>query len=552
MKSCGGVRLFWLILSICSLLATADARRLGFFKVISLAPNITETVAYLGGAHLLTGITNDCDFPLEIQHITKVGKYTYPDIEKIIALQPEAVLLESSADPRFKAKLKDLKIKYIEFDFTSMKNYFAELRRLNRILYIDSVISDEKIEELEKLWQEKYPPLNKKAAIVVWQTPLMAAGQGTFLSDFFDSLGCENILAKAVRYPEISLEQLYAAEIIFNISGKKWSLTEGQNVIDLDADIYSRLSPRLIQARAACLRQASLREREAQATAAAQTTWSADRRAQSIRDYRILRLTMALLIGAGLALAGLLYQAMLLNPLAEPYLLGVSSGAAVGALIGLLFNILPFGTAICGALCALMLVYAFARKKNKIDNNGLILSGVMINAFCGALIMLSVFFAGDKVNSLMFWLMGNLGMGLWPQALVIGVLLVITAAFALWQSSKIELLSVGDEQAESLGVEVGSLKTILLILVSALTAVIVASAGIIGFVGLIIPHIVKMLFGERLGSNIFWTLIFGAVFLALSDMAARMILPEIVLPVGIITAVLGVPFFVLVYKRADC
>jgi iron complex transport system permease protein len=240
---------------------------------------------------------------------------------------------------------------------------------------------------------------------------------------------------------------------------------------------------------------------------------------------------------------------MLSNPLAEPYLLGVSSGAAVGALGGLLFNFPPFLTAVLGALLALALVYLLARKQGKVENNGLILSGVMINAFCGALIMLSVFFAGDKVNSLMFWLMGDLGASVWPQAWLIGAALLAAAFFAVWHSGRIELLSVGDEQAESLGVEVNRLKTFLLLLISALTAVIVASAGIIGFVGLIIPHLVKMLCGERLGLNIFLTLLGGASFLALSDLAARSILPEIVLPVGIITALLGAPFFALVYKK---
>ena len=550
MKNCGGVRLFWLILSICSCLLIVTSTLLGDHRTlsavegyesrfISLAPNITETVAYLGGADKLAAITNDCDYPEDILNRQRVGKYTYPNLEKIIALQPAVVLMETSADPRFKAKLKDLKINYLEYDFTSMKNYFGELRRMNYDLALQA---EDKIDVLEKSWQTEYLSLNKKTAIVVWQNPLMAAGKNTFLADFFASLGCQNIITKAVRYPEINVEQLYKADIIFNASGRPWSLTDGQNIVELEADIYSRLSPRLLQSRPDIYQQIAQQKTPLVSAVSPKTM---------LWEYRFLRIMMALLAGAGLALAGLLYQAMLLNPLAEPYLLGVSSGAAVGALTGLLLNILPFVTAVPGALLALALVYFFARKKGKIDNNGLILSGVMVNAFCGALIMLSVFFAGDKTTSLMFWLMGDLGTGLMSQACCIGTVLLLTALFAFWQSGKIELLSVGDEQAESLGVEVSRLKTVLLFLVSALTALIVASVGIIGFVGLIIPHIVRMIFGERLGLNIFWTLFCGAVFLFLSDLLARSILPEIILPVGIITAILGVPFFVLVYKRID-
>jgi iron complex transport system permease protein len=513
-----------------------DIERSRNVRFISLAPNITETVAYFDGLDKLAAVTNDCDYPAAAKNKPRVGKYTYPDLEKIIALQPAVVLLESSADPRFKSKLRDLRIDYREYDFTSLRNYFAELKRLSADL---DLAADAKIAELNKLWREKFPALRKKTAIVVWQNPPIAAGRDTFLADYFASLGCQNIISRTARYPELSLEQLYQADIIVNLSGQPWRLTNGQPVVEPAADLYLRLSPRLLQARGEMQRL----------LAAASGDWSADRRAAALRGYRALRLVMALLVGGGLALSGLLYQAMLSNPLAEPYLLGVSSGAAVGALGGLLFNCPPFFTAVLGALLALALVYLLARKQGKLENNGLILSGVMLNAFCGALIMLSVFFAGDKVNSLMFWLMGDLGTSVWPQAWLSGAVLLAVALFAVWQSGRIELLSMGDEQAESLGVEVNRLKTFLLVLISALTAVIVASVGIIGFVGLIIPHLVKMLCGERLGLNIFLTLLGGALFLALSDLAARTILPEIILPVGIITALLGVPFFALVYKR---
>ena len=490
MKNYGGVRLLWLILSICSLLlADAGFAEVSAVRFISLAPNITETVAWLGGAGRLIGITNDCNYPPEVSGKTKLGKYTQPDMEKIIALQPAIVLLESTADPRFKVKLRDLNVVYYEYDFVAFKNYFEELRKLNTALALQSEV---KIQELEKLWQKKLPPLNKKVVIVVGQRPPIAAGRGTFLSDFFTGLGCQNIVSGVARYPEVDPALFFKADLILDVSGQDWSLGRGLwPVVQLEQDIYARLSPRLLLAREEAHRQLSYYQ------------WTSAHKARLIREYRLLRIVMALLAGAGLALSGLLYQSMLLNPLAEPYLLGVSSGAAVGALCGLLLNVLPFGMAIAGAVCALLLVYTLARKKNKIENNGLILSGVMINSFCGALIMLAVFWAGSKVNSLMFWLLGDLGLANWTQAGLLAAALLAVTGFAFWQSPRIEILSVGDEQAESLGVETGTLKTFLLFLISALTALIVASVGIIGFVGLIIPHIVKMLCGEKLAVNVF-------------------------------------------------
>ncbi|MDR2430929.1 MAG: helical backbone metal receptor [Candidatus Margulisbacteria bacterium] len=517
---------------------SAVSRKTAAARYISLAPNITETLAYLGGLDRLAAVTNDCDYPEAVRTKTKIGKYTHPELEKIIILQPAAVLLESSADPRFKAKLRELKINYLEYNFAGLKNYFAEIRRMNRDLGLNA---EEQIDLLEKSCPAALPGQNKTAAIIVWQNPPIAAGRDTYLSDFFAGLGYRNILTQTARYPEISPELFYQADIIINLSGRPWLFERGVRVwTPADADIYLRLAPRLLQAHA----------HTALALAELSGGWSESDKQARLRDYRLLRLVFALLAGAGLALCGLLYQTMLANPLAEPYLLGVSSGSAVGALGGLLFSLPPFATAVPGAALALALVYVFARRQGKIDNNGLILSGVMINAFCGALIMLSVFFAGDKVNSLMFWLMGDLGAGLWPQAGLIALALLGVSIFAVWQGGRIELLGVGDEQAEALGVSVNSLKSALLLLLSALTALIVASAGIIGFVGLIIPHIVKMLLGERLILNIFCSLLGGALFLALSDWLARAVVPEITLPVGIITAIIGVPFFVLVYKRA--
>ncbi len=273
---------------------------------------------------------------------------------------------------------------------------------------------------------------------------------------------------------------------------------------------------------------------------------------KAIFDLRLSRVIIASLAGSSLALAGLLYQTVLQNPLAEPYLLGVSAGGALGAVCALFFEIgSPFLAAIIGSLTALLIVFLFAQKKGNFDNTGLILSGVMVNAFCSAVIMLLVILAGSKVNSIMFWMMGDIGSAELKQAVFIFPLLLFLAGSVFFFSNSLDTLSLGEEQAESLGVNVQKTKIFIFIFSSLLTGLIVAVTGIIGFVGLVIPHISKMLFGEKIKNNILAVLIIGAAFTTLADLLARSLIPDSVLPIGILTAIIGVPFFIIIFKRTN-
>lgn len=271
---------------------------------------------------------------------------------------------------------------------------------------------------------------------------------------------------------------------------------------------------------------------------------------QQIINLRITRIIFAGLTGISLALAGTLYQSLLINPLAEPYLLGISAGAALGAVFALFIgqsNIFLF--AMSGAVLALIIVFIFANKKGRFDHNGLILSGVMINAFCSALIMLLVTFAGSKVSSMMFWLMGDIGSAqlnqLWLILPLLFLLIVITSVFG----SALDALSLGEEQACYLGINAKQLKILIFLVSSLLTGVIVATVGIIGFIGLLIPHICRLLVGERIKALLPFLIVIGAGFTILADLLSRIIIPETILPIGIITALIGVPFFIVIYKK---
>jgi iron complex transport system permease protein len=270
---------------------------------------------------------------------------------------------------------------------------------------------------------------------------------------------------------------------------------------------------------------------------------------QTIINLRILRILFAALAGISLALSGLNYQAILMNPLAEPYLLGVSAGGALGAIFALLIGIENiFLFAVLGALLALFIVFSFSFKKNHLDNIGLILSGVMVNAFCSALIMLIIIFAGSRVNSMMFWLMGDIGSGdisqLWLILPALFLFIAVTAIF----SNSIDALSLGEEQACYLGINVRQLKILLFTLSSLLTGLVVASVGIIGFIGLVIPHICRMLVGEQINKLLPLVITVGAGFTIFADLLSRTLIPDTIIPIGIITALIGVPFFISIYK----
>jgi iron complex transport system permease protein len=272
-------------------------------------------------------------------------------------------------------------------------------------------------------------------------------------------------------------------------------------------------------------------------------------------DLRLPRVLLAGIVGWALSIGGVVFQALMRNPLAEPFLLGISSGAAVGAVAGIIFGVVFWGgiptLAFLGALTTIALVLGIAQKARTIEANTLILTGVIINAFFAALIMFALATtSGEKLHSLLFWLYGDLSRGRFTDLWVmIPVILVIS--FVLYGMSRsFNLIASGDEVASQLGVEVERAKWISLLLVSLMCGITVAFSGIIGFVGLIVPHLVRMAFGADHRLLLPASGLFGAAFLIGADLLARTIITPSELPVGVVTAFLGAPFFLyLLYLR---
>ncbi|NQT00774.1 MAG: iron ABC transporter permease [Planctomycetes bacterium] len=275
-------------------------------------------------------------------------------------------------------------------------------------------------------------------------------------------------------------------------------------------------------------------------------------------EFRLPRIILACLVGAALACSGVVFQALLRNPLADPYILGISSGAGLGAIIAVIcgFNWTVWGRspiavfAFTGALGTVWLVWFIGRMAGRFHVTGLLLAGVVVNAFFSAVIMFLTSIAkSQQVYSTIFWLMGNMTeedfLVLW-----IGSGCVIGGIIALFYiSPQLNALSFGEEDARSMGVNIARTKLIAFGIAAAITAVAVSLSGLIGFVGLLVPHAVRLVFGPDHRQLLPLSGIVGAIFLVIADTLARVIIAPAQLPVGVVTAILGGPFFLVLLVK---
>ena len=283
-----------------------------------------------------------------------------------------------------------------------------------------------------------------------------------------------------------------------------------------------------------------------------------------INDRRIVvglrapRAVMAILVGGGLSLSGAVFQALLRNPLAEPYILGISGGAATGAVLALTLGLaaslswaLP-AAAFAGALVAIFLVLRVAATADdRVDVRVLLLAGVVVGAFFTACMAFVLSISDARtVRSAVLWMMGSLVGSDWRTVWMV-TLYSIPAVIALVGLARpLNLLAIGEETAGYLGADVERVKRLAYVLASLLTAAGVAATGVIGFVGLIVPHSIRLLVGADYRVLLPLAFLAGAVFLMLADIVARTVLPPTEVPIGVITAFVGVPLFLLLLRRS--
>jgi iron complex transport system permease protein len=273
-------------------------------------------------------------------------------------------------------------------------------------------------------------------------------------------------------------------------------------------------------------------------------------------SIRLPRILFAAIVGASLSLSGVVFQALLRNPLADPYVLGISGGSALGAIIGIVIGAGSFYLgvpllAFLGALATVFLVFVVAGSgRGHLLDNSLLLSGVVVNAFFSAAILFFLSIVNSmELHSITFWLMGDLSRTSGREIFIAAVCLIGGFIFLYLQARQLNLFLQGDEIARQLGVNVDRTKQGLLIVTSLMTAIAVALSGIIGFVGIIVPHMMRLLFGSDHRLLLPAAALFGAAFLVAADTIARTVLAPTELPVGVITALCGAPYFIFLLKR---
>ncbi|MFO0985723.1 MAG: iron ABC transporter permease, partial [Planctomycetota bacterium] len=278
-----------------------------------------------------------------------------------------------------------------------------------------------------------------------------------------------------------------------------------------------------------------------------------------VRDVRLPRVLLTMLVGAGLGMSGAALQATMRNALAEPYLLGVSGGAAVGAVVSVALGATSSGAislaAFIGALGAVTLVLAVARtartSSSGADPRVLLMSGVVVGAFANAAIMILLANApGGLVRNALWWMMGSASAADWSAVRWMAGSLLVAGAALLHLARQVDLLALGHDAAASLGVDPDRATQRVFVVASLLAAATVATAGLVGFVGLIVPHIARSATGGRHRTIFVLSSVAGGALLILADLVARTALAPAELPLGAVTAILGVPFFLVVLRRS--
>ncbi|MFC7783825.1 FecCD family ABC transporter permease [Rossellomorea sp. GCM10028870] len=277
-------------------------------------------------------------------------------------------------------------------------------------------------------------------------------------------------------------------------------------------------------------------------------------------SIRLPRVLLALLVGSSLAIAGASFQGLLRNPLADPYTLGVSSGASVGAVITLFFNwsipfigkfTLPFLSILCSIITVFLVLWFAQKVERTMKVETIILTGIIFSSFLGSFISLMIALTGEELRQIIGWLLGSVSMRGWDYIAIIFPFFLIGVILLFFNSKELNGMSFGEEQAHHIGISVQKRKLLILIAGSILTGAAVAVSGTIGFVGLVVPHFLRRMVGHDHKHLLPLSIIVGGGFLVLADLISRTIIAPTELPIGVITSLIGAPMFayILLKKR---
>lgn len=273
-----------------------------------------------------------------------------------------------------------------------------------------------------------------------------------------------------------------------------------------------------------------------------------------IWHIRFPRVVLAALVGATLSIGGLVFQALLRNPLAEPYILGISGGSAVGAITGILMGISRFPgvslTSFAGSVATLFLIIVISSGPTILKKHSLLLSGVMVNAFCSAIIMFLLSIAQDsRLHNILFWLMGDLSLSEIKGVMILAATLLPCFVLIFLLSNSMNLLLMGKDLARTTGVNIKAVSITLLVITSLMVSATVSHCGLIGFVGLVMPHLLRLIFGPDHRVLVPACILGGGAYMVFCDLLARVLPAQGEMPSGVITAMIGAPLFIFLLKR---
>lgn len=274
-------------------------------------------------------------------------------------------------------------------------------------------------------------------------------------------------------------------------------------------------------------------------------------------EIRLPRILCAVFVGAGLSVSGTVFQSLLMNPLADPYTIGISTGAALGASIAIYFsgilmiaNIPVLPMAFAGAFLTLILVTSIANKSSGLSSANLIIAGIIVSSIMSAGISFIKYAAGEDVGAIVFWIMGSLASRTWSHVAIIVPVILIFGTVSIYYSNELNIICTGDEQAKILGVNVKKVRWILLISSSIITAACVSVSGVIGFVGLVIPHLLRFGVTSNNRNLIPLSALCGGLLLLFADNFSRVVFGGEI-PVGVLTTLVGGPFFIYLFVRKN-
>ena len=535
--------LLWTLLAaLC--LGTTYPRR-----IVSLSPAMTELVCQLGAADRLVGRTQSCDYPPEIANVTTVGDFAVPDAERILALNPDLLVSNYLTTPQVTRLLEQHHIRCYIKPINTFQDYCDCTAELGDLLGLPANAET----ELDRVRDCHFPDTGRTALLAIWETPFLLAGDNTFQLEMLRLAGA--------RVPDLNGNQGYFTP------AEDWLRTQPLDLLITcqketslvglpfpvqpfpDDDLIMRPGPRWTEA----VRQ--LHELLAGPANAPEPNAANDHANATLTALRLWRLAAAFAVGGILALAGLLFQTLFHNPLATPYTLGTSSGAAAGAACAFVFGsgaLLPVlvpSCAFAGAMLTLaVVIYAGSRDREGTDS--LLLCGVITGIILSSLLIFVISISNStQLAGVTWWTLGDL-QALPPYGiLLLLALLAVGAAVAQWHANSLNALLLGEETAMAMGVRPRALRLTLITLVSLMTATAISLAGIIGFVGLIVPHLVRRLVSANHRHAILPTVLGGGLFLLACDQFARILNPIRQMPVGLVTAIAGGILFLALLRR---